>query len=188
MTVMTTYSPPLRPTTYPFTDPWGSGSLHIPTTTPITPGISSGGTLTGISARTILGGLVVNKEYELSQIVDKGYWIKATGSRVTKSGWTNESDWDYVIFDPDLKLEGELLNGSWELGGSGVAEAESFRCFSSLKKGNLNFLLVNKEDQWKKWIIATNMLKMMDPKTKEERVKLFDTVFGTTPDSKAMEF
>ncbi len=188
MTVMTTYSGGVHPTTSTY-DPWGgSVAIYAPTGTPIPTPISSGGTLSTTSARSILGGLVLDRHFEVGQIVDKGYWVKATGSRVTKYGWTNDSDWDYVIFDPDLKLEGELMKNGWELGGSGLAEAESFRCFSSLKKGNLNFLLVNKEDQWKKWIIATNMLKMMDPKTKEERVKLFDTVFGTTPDSKAMEF
>lgn len=125
---------------------------------------------------------------EVGKIVDKGYWIKATGSRVTKSGWTNESDWDYVIFDPDMKLEGELMKDSWELGGSGDKGDLIGRAFSSLKKDKTNFILVSQEDQWKKWIVATNLLKALDPKTKKERIELFATVFGNTPDSRAMDF
>lgn len=176
-----------------YSDPWAigssGGSIHVPTGVAIPTPIVSGGTLTSISARSLLSGMVTHKEYELSKIVDKGYWIKATGSRVTKSGWTEDSDWDYVIFDPDMKLEGELMKDGWELGGSGAVAAElNDRMFSSLKKGQVNFILVCSEDQWKKWIIATNLLKMMDPKTKEERIGIFDTVFGKTSDSKAMEF
>lgn len=171
-----------------YSDPWistptySSGGTGATTATPSSILSSLG------SARSILAGLVESKEHEVGKIVDKGYWIKATGSRVTKSGWTKDSDWDYVVFDPDMKLEPELMKDAWELGGSGVVEAESFRCFSSLKKGILNFILVNNEDQWKKWIIATNLIKAMDCKTKEERVGIFDTVFGKTSDSKAMDF
>ena len=140
---------------------------------------------TGATPISILSSLSINREVEVGKIVDKGYWVKATGSRVTKSGWTDDSDWDYVIFDPDLKLEGQLMKDGWELGGSGEGLE---RCFSSLKKGGVNFILVKSEDDWKKWVIATNLLKMMDPKTKEERIGIFDTVFGKTSDSKAMDF
>lgn len=184
---MTTYTP----STHTYEDPF----LTPTTRTPVYGGGTGGGSgtitaypTTTTSLMAMLTRTTVNKEYEVYKIVDKGYWIKATGSRVTKDGWTEESDWDYVIFDPDMKLEPELMKDGWELGGSGVVEVESFRCFSSLKKGNLNFILVNKEEDWKKWVIATNLLKMMNPKTKEERIKLFDTVFGKTPDSKATDF
>ncbi len=127
------------------------------------------------------------KEHSVVSIVNKGYWIKATGSRVT-THFTDQSDHDYVIFDPECKLEQELMKEGWELGGSGHFADLSGRIFSSLKKGPVNFILVSKEDQWKKWIIATNLLKVLNPKTKEERIKLFDTVFGNTADSRAMEF
>lgn len=60
--------------------------------------------------------------------------------------------------------------------------------FDSIKLNGVNLILVDKEEIWKKWVIATNLLKMMDPKTKEERIGIFDTVFGKTSDSKAMDF
>jgi hypothetical protein len=172
-----------------YSDPWAT-TVSSPTYSPGGLGLTSGMPIlstTPVSTPTIFGRPFdeVRRTLEVGKIVDKGYWIKATGSRVTKSGWTNESDWDYVIFDPGMKLESELMKDGWELGGSGE---ELDRCFSSLKKGQVNFILVKSEDIWKKWIIATNLIKAMDPKTKEERVGIFDTVFGKTSDSKAMEF
>lgn len=164
--------------------------LTFPTTSPTlsTSGATPLGSL--LSGSTSVFGMEytdIRRGKEVLSIIEKGYWVKATGSRVT-THFTDKSDYDYVIFDPDGKLEVSLMYDGWELGGSGDKGELTGRAFSSLKKGGINFILVSQESQWKKWVVATNLLKAINPKTKEERIKLFDTVFGNTPDSRAMEF
>lgn len=116
-------------------------------------------------------------------IVEKGLWIKMTGSRVTKDGWTSESDWDYVVYDPDHKYYDSLNKEEWVLG-SNVDSGE----FTSIRKGDVNLILVDKEDIWKKYIIATNLIKTLNSKTKGERITVFDSVFGRDSNAKAVEF
>jgi hypothetical protein len=47
---------------------------------------------------------------------------------------------------------------------------------------------VDKEEIWKKYIIATNLIKTLNSKTKGERVAVFDSVFGKDSNAKALEF
>ena len=123
----------------------------------------------------------------VANLIQEGYWVKATGSRVTKDGWTSESDWDYVVYDPDNTLNIKLVeDSSWTLDGSGNGVIGID--FYSFKQGNVNLILTNKDSVWKKYIIATNLLRMLNPKTKKERIALFDSVFGKDVDSKAVEF
>lgn len=147
-------------------------------------GTSSGTVTTGApTSVTVLGSLGISRrEKALSDIIQDGYWVKATGSRVTKDGFTSDSDWDYVVFDPDHSLYHQL-SGSWSMGGSGNGSE-----FVSLRDGNTNLILVDKEDIWKKWIIATNLIKTLNSKTKEERVKVFDSVFGRDANAHAVDF
>ena len=119
----------------------------------------------------------------VQQIVDQGYWIKATGSRVTKDGWTNESDWDYVVFDPDKKFWNSLDESNWTIG-SDADQGE----FISIRQGDTNLILVDKEEVWKKYIIATNLIKTLNSKTKGERIAVFDSVFGKDKNAAAVEF
>lgn len=51
----------------------------------------------------------MNRDKIIRELVDDSYWVKMTGSRVTKDGWTNESDWDYVVYDPDHSLLTPLI-------------------------------------------------------------------------------
>jgi hypothetical protein len=120
----------------------------------------------------------------VSDLVEDGYWVKMTGSRVTKDGWTDDSDWDYVVFDPDCKLQDVYTQSDGWVLGSDAGQGE----FASIRKGEINLILVTQEDIWKKYIIATNLIKAINCKTKEERIGIFDTVFGKTSDSKAMDF
>ena len=120
---------------------------------------------------------------EILRIVDEGFWVKATGSRVT-SHFDVNSDWDYVVFDPENKLYSKLRKEDWDDTGSDVHE----KSFASLRKGLINLILVHSEEQWKKWIIATNLIKVIDPETKDKRIKIFDSVFGNDPNYKAVEF
>lgn len=117
----------------------------------------------------------------IQQIVDQGYWVKLTGSRVTKDGWTNESDWDYVVYDPDRKLN--KVYHDWIMG-SEAGQGE----FISIRQGDINLILVDQEEIWKKYIIATNLIKTLNSKTKGERIAVFDSVFGKDKNAAAVEF
>ena len=120
-------------------------------------------------------------------LVQEGYWVKATGSRVTKSGYTSESDWDYVVYDPDNHLVNKLLaDSNWAKDGSGNGDPGID--FHSFKNGMTNLILVSTEDIWKKYIIATNLIKSLDCKTKKERIAIFDSVFGRDRNLQAVEF
>lgn len=156
------------PTTYGGTTS-GSGS-----------GLLFGGPLTAGTISATLG--VSRREKVLSDIIQDGYWVKATGSRVTKDGFTHSSDWDYVVFDPDQSLYHKLVK-TWSIGGSGNGTE-----FVSLRQDDTNLILVDKEETWKKWIIATNLIKTLNSKTKEERVKVFDSVFGKDKNAHAVDF
>lgn len=117
----------------------------------------------------------------LRELIEDGYWVKATGSRVTKDGWTGASDWDYVVYDPDKKLKHKYHD--WSMG-SKAGQGE----FLSIRQGDINLILVDQEEIWKKYIIATNLIKALNSKTKEERIKVFDSVFGRDSNAKAVEF
>ncbi len=154
---------------------------YLPSTSTGAPAIPAWGIApiisSGVSMSTFRQSIV-------GKLVDQGYWVKATGSRVTKDGWTSGSDWDYVVFDPDRNLDKELGNSvEWHLGGSGRGEE-----FNSWKQRDVNLILVDKEDVWKKYVIATNLIKTLNSKTKEERIKVFDSVFGRDSNAKAVEF
>ena len=139
---------------------------------------------TGATPSSILSVLGISQRDKIiRELVDDGYWVKMTGSRVTKDGWTNESDWDYVVYDPDHKFANTIDPQEWVLG-SNVDAGE----FMSIRKNDVNLILVDKEEIWKKYIIATNLIKTLNSKTKGERVAVFDSVFGKDSNAKALEF
>jgi len=118
-------------------------------------------------------------------VVNMGLWVKPTGSRVTKSGWKDLSDYDYVVFDPEDKLSKQLVD-RWGFGVGGSERPEQE--FTSYKKGVLNFIVTSKADFFKKYCMATELIKTVDAKTREERIKLFDIIFGTPANLEALEF
>lgn len=171
-------------TSYPSTGPYpgttttyGGGGISY---------VSSGGTgatpYPSGGLASLLG--INNRDKIVRELVDEGYWVKMTGSRVTKDGWTSESDWDYVVFDPDHKLQDvfKQIDG-WVLG-SDAGQGE----FASIRKNDINLILVSQEEVWKKYIIATNLIKALNSKTKGERIAVFDSVFGKDSNAKAVEF
>ena len=140
---------------------------------------------TTVPTGSLVGALGLSRrEKIISDLVNDGYWVKATGSRVTKDGWTDKSDWDYVVYDPDHKLQDvfKQIDG-WVLG-SDAGQGE----FASIRKHDVNLILVSQEEIWKKYIIATNLIKTLNSKTKEERIAVFDSVFGKDSNAKAVEF
>lgn len=143
--------------------------------------ITTGAYLTPTSVLSVLG--ISQRDKIIRELVDDGYWVKMTGSRVTKDGWTDESDWDYVVYDPDQKFAKSLRMEEWVIG-SLVDAGE----FMSIRKDDVNLILVDKEEIWKKYIIATNLIKALNSKTKGERIAVFDSVFGKDSNAKALEF
>ena len=154
-------------------------SAWRPSTTTGSP-ITTGAFSTGALGKYSLEG---QRRKIVADLVDDGYWVKMTGSRVTKDGWTDKSDWDYVVYDPDKKFAKSLRMGEWVIG-SNVDAGE----FMSIRKGDVNLILVDKEEIWKKYIIATNLIKTLNSKTKGERCAVFDSVFGKDNNAKALEF
>lgn len=157
-------------------------STPVPTST-LTPSMWPVGILTGG-----IGSLSLSTEgfrkSTITNLIEEGYWVKMTGSRVTKDGWTNESDWDYVVYDPDKRLGPKFPpEDGWVLG-SDAGRGE----FDSIKLNGVNLILVDKEEIWKKYIIATNLIKTLNSKTKEERIAVFASVFGRDKNASAVDF
>lgn len=162
--------------TFTYGDPvYSSGAASLtPVSTAAYPTPSSVFSSLGISQRDKI----------VREVVEDGYWIKMTGSRVTKDGWTKESDWDYVVYDPDRTLDKKFGNDpNWLMGGSSRGDE-----FNSWRSSEVNIILVDNEEVWKKYIIATNLIKTLNSKTKGERIAVFDSVFGKDSNAKAVEF
>ena len=114
----------------------------------------------------------------IAAIVCSGKYIKPTGSRVTESGWDpKRSDFDFVVLDQDKSLAHALeRNIEWYQGGSGNGTE-----FTSYKyKDSLNLILVDSKEIFNKYVAATECIKALNCKTKEERIKVFDSIFGKT--------
>jgi len=164
--------------------PLTAREIEMLTSIPVLGVWPSGSSVGGLGS--LVAGLTspMNRDKIIRELVDDGYWVKMTGSRVTKDGWTDESDWDYVVYDPDKKLRSKFLaEDGWVLG-SDAGRGE----FDSIKLNGVNLILVDKEEIWKKYIIATNLIKTLNSKTKGERCAVFDSVFGKDSNAKALEF
>lgn len=88
-----------------------------------------------------------------------------------------------MVYDPDHKFANTIDPQEWVLG-SNVDAGE----FMSIRKNDVNLILVDKEEIWKKYIIATNLIKSLDCKTKKERIAIFDSVFERDRNLQAVEF
>lgn len=97
-----------------------------------------------------------------------------TGSREI-GGWTEESDWDIVVLwknnAPDVA---DAFQENWVYGGSGRFDDTSFR---SYKAGKINLIQVYDPEEFRLWSLATSVALILKPRTKAERVALFDQVF-----------
>ena len=103
--------------------------------------------------------------------------VYPTGSRVI-GGSTPDSDWDYVI---EAQYVSDLL-GRYLLDlGFVVAEgADGYeaRCSVSYRCGAINLIVCNGRSYFENWIKATEVAKVIQPDSKEQRVLIFDAVFG----------
>lgn len=111
----------------------------------------------------------------ITKLIDMGYWVRLSGSRVTDH-YTDHSDWDYVVYDKDGKVASVLENYGFTFGGSERPEAQ----FQSFRSGDTNIIVCSDKDYYNKYVLATEVMRAANPKTKEERIKIFDTIFGKT--------
>jgi len=122
----------------------------------------------------------------IGKIVSLGHFVKMTGSRVT-THYNKDSDFDYVVYDPQRTLEKELKNSSsWTMGGSG--NGEEFNSFKREFGETINLILVDKAEIFQKYCLATDIIKSVNPKTKAERIAYFDMVFGRKTQTEALPF
>ena len=116
----------------------------------------------------------------VTAVVQEGFFIRPTGSRVTKSGWKDTSDWDYVVLDTEDKLIShlstldEFRNMAFHPDGSGNTKSN----FESYRIAEVNLIIVKDKPTFEKYMVATELIKALDCQTKEERVKYFDIIFS----------
>jgi hypothetical protein len=113
---------------------------------------------------------------EVLKVVNAGYNLCATGSRVTKN-FTPISDYDFVVYDWDKKFRTQLDTKEWEEGGSGNLFSDFTSYKKNVKEGTINFIVVSDKEYYRKYVLATELIKKINPPDKKGRVELFDMVF-----------
>ena len=107
----------------------------------------------------------------------KTYW---TGSRVI-GGYSESSDVDLVVYgdNADVILE-ELFD--YGLIRTGSTDSDPLKSFVSYETFDfyvpINFIVTHSEEQFSKWKTATEVAKGLQLHRKEDRIALFDSIFG----------
>ena len=114
----------------------------------------------------------------VTELIRKGKHIYATGSRVT-THFKPDSDYDYVVLDPEYKLCTEYERQGWVIGGSGNRHNPDFNSIKAtdIEGITVNLICVSEKETFNKYVMASDLIRTVDPETKEERVKLFDLIF-----------
>ena len=116
----------------------------------------------------------------LEQLLSRGLHVYATGSRVTTHFDPGESDYDYVILDTEdwSNYNNYIEVNGWVPGESGNQYSEflSVKSYTSDMKV-INLIFVREKSVFMKYVMATNLIRKVDPETKEERIALFDIIF-----------
>ena len=107
-------------------------------------------------------------------------WLRRTGSQLIEG--IEPNDLDYVADDPSGKVEEWLNTSGWIRGGSEREEEE----FTSYKQGQYNVIICHTREYFTKYLMATELLVKLQPKTKQERIDIFDTVIGTKNNPETM--
>lgn len=121
------------------------------------------------------------KEEVVTQLIQNGLHIYATGSRVTSNFDPKKSDYDYVVLDQEDWRWYSAYYGldQWEQGESGNEDSE----FQSLKKQMkdssvvVNLIFVRTKEMFTKYCMASDLIRKVNPKTKKERIEFFDLIF-----------
>ena len=111
--------------------------------------------------------------------------INPVGSRETCSPPPLDTDNDYLVFisgDIDMEIDRKLKKKGFTLGGS-VLVNKSMRNdtnnsyhFFSYTKGDLNLILIDNYEFYKRFMIATSLCKSLNVMKKEKRIELFQYI------------
>ncbi len=136
----------------------------------------------------------IPKEYQeiIAALVCNGFYIQPTGSRETKSGYTEYSDYDFVVLDESGRLKGDLRKRTetWKEGGSGNDHGEfvSFKSFLPISPAQLNLIITENKDYFNKWVVATDLIRKLDIKEKSQRIAVFDSIMNPEANKKVLPF
>ena len=106
-----------------------------------------------------------------------GLKVEAVGSRSIDGAATRTSHIDYVVLDKSVDRHTFaywLERNSFEKGGSEV-EGEEFK---SYKKDNVNFIVTQSEDFYKKFLSANIVAQVHKVRDKDDRITIFDHIIG----------
>lgn len=108
---------------------------------------------------------------------------RLVGSRVTCQPPPLDTDQDVLMLVRDGCMAGAVrlfTEKGYELEGSLPADMQTpiggAEVFASLRKGDMNFIITEDPDFYKRFSAATELAKRMNLKLKEERVRLFQAV------------
>lgn len=121
------------------------------------------------------------KEEVVTQLIQNGLHIYATGSRITTNFDPEKSDYDYVVLDTEdwAWHDQYVTQDQWYTGESGNQYAE----FQSLKKqmkdssAVVNLIFVRTKEIFTKYCMASDLIRKVNPKDKAERIAFFDLIF-----------
>lgn len=102
-----------------------------------------------------------------------------TGSNYICDPPVTDTDIDFVclVNEGDLKVaKAFAIADGWELCGK---EYETPGDFLAFRKEKLNYICVDSEEKYNKWIEATEKAKEQNLIHKEDRIKLFNSILGT---------
>lgn len=108
--------------------------------------------------------------------------VEPVGSRVTVDPPPMDTDEDYLVLVH--KLNADLFSRLKELGFEGGRKHRDDDVFYSVRKGDINLIITDRQDFFDRFMLATEMAKSFNLKTKPERITLFQGVlYGNRPDS-----
>lgn len=121
------------------------------------------------------------KEEVITQLIQNGLHIYATGSRVTSNFDPKNSDYDYVVLDKENWDWHDAYSNhdQWYTGESGNRYSE-FQSLKKQMKGSsavVNLIFVRTKEMFTKYCMASDLIRKVNPKTKKERIEFFDLIF-----------
>lgn len=106
--------------------------------------------------------------------------LLATGSQVI-GGATSDSDWDYVLlcerWNRSLADAIESIGFQSQSNERGTDEYGNRMTFRTYRSGKLNLIICRQRNVFNDWNRATEVAKALRPRTKQQRIQIFDSVF-----------